>query len=236
MKRKELTANIESYQNAKSRLSYIYSDLDRRIENNKPADDLIESGAAIENNISEHGPTLAAAICAFIKKDYINDFHLNYSLDDVVMYDGVEKSLIDWGFTALMPSAIRPRFSDKTVEIVGPGNPGEYIEILTENLLNALKGLRVTHTVNITLFGESIKLGTSGLKEMLKLTGDKIRLVIDHETKYLIINDAGSTFTVKPWAWDRAKGKTEYERSRKDNPGEFFGIYDHNRKIQLTSI
>jgi len=231
MNRKELKATIENYEHAVSLLHWKYQDLDRFIESENPEeiDAVMDVIQQIESNIFEHGPTLAKSICEFIQKDYLKDFHLDYTLGDTIMYDGVEKTLIEWGNTALLPTAIRPRFSDKTVEILGPGEPYEYIEILTDNLTAALKGLRVTHTVNITIFGESIKLGISGLKEMLKLTGDKLRLSIDHDTKYLHIKDGKATFTVKPWAWDRAKAK-------KVDPSTYFGIYDHNRKIQLTSV
>ena len=236
MNRKELNTNIEGYERAKSQIHWKYNTLDRLIESNDQ-DGINTTMAEISENeslIYEHGPTLARGICEFIQKDYIKDFPLNLNLDAMSVYDGIEKSLIDWGVIALQPSAIRPRFSDGTIEIVGTGTPGEYCEILTDNLLTALKGLTITNTVNITIFEESIKLGISGLKELLKLTGDKLRLMIDPETKYLIVKDSGSTFTVKPWAWDRAKGK-KYGGSKIEYPCSFFGEYNHNRKIQLTT-
>jgi len=230
MNRKELKANIEGYNNAISSLRWKYNDLDRLIESGdqEKSDTLMTEISEIESRIFVHGPTVARAICEFIKKDYIKTFDLDFGISSTVACYGLSKTLIEWGQLALLPTAIRPRFSDKTVEIVGVQSDRDYIEILTENLTAALKGLRVTHTVQVSIFGESIKLGISGLKEMLKLTGDKLRLSINPDTKYLIIKDAGSSFTVKPWAWDRAKAK-------KKDPATFFGIYDHNRKIQLTA-
>ena len=191
---------------------------------------VMEKAGELENSLFDNKPVLARAICEFIKKDYIKDFPLNLDCDSSIMYDGIENTLIELGEIAIKPSATRMRFSDKTVEIVGVGKPGEYIEFLTENLQNALKGLRVANTVNITLFGESIKLGVSGLRELVELMGPKIHFGIDRETLCLTIKDIynGAIFTIKPWAWDRAKHK-------RLDPSTCFGIYDHNRKIQFTA-